>query len=148
MKNLSKSQQSKEYLDNISGKKSKSISKSIQQKLDKAGREANKKISINNAIYNQSNAHSNEAIVRITLAEKFVVSLETRKNPHLRDCVSLNEKYGTIKDYFEYQEQRDLENYKKFINSSAYDDIKETESEIEKTLTLTNLRKISSMHDD
>ena len=47
------------------------------------------------------------------------------RNPHIRDCVSLGEKYGTIEDYSQYQEQKDLESYRKFLNSSAYDDIKE-----------------------
>lgn len=70
------------------------------------------------------------------------------KNPHIRDCVSLSEKEGTIEDYSVYQEQNDLEKYRSFINSSAYDDIKETEPEMGKQLTLTNLRKISGMHDD
>lgn len=131
MKKLSKSQQSKKNLDHISNKKTKQISKSMQQKLDEAGSE------------------TNETIVSIiTPAEKFVASLEKRKNPHLRDYVSLSEKTGTIENYSEYQEQRDLENYKRFIQSFAYDDIKEVEEEIGKTLTLTNLRKISSMHDD
>ena len=81
-------------------------------------------------------------------AERFIDNITNMRNPHIRDCVSLSEKYGTIEDYSEYQEQRDLENYKNFINSSAYDDIKESESLIEKQLTLTKLRKIGAMHDD
>lgn len=57
----------------------------------------------------------------------FVDKIETMRNPHIRDCVSLGEKYGTIEDYSQYQEQKDLESYRKFLNSSAYDDIKEKE---------------------
>lgn len=57
----------------------------------------------------------------------FIDKIENMKNSHIRDCVSLGEKYGTIEDYSQYQERKDLENYRKFLNSSAYDDVKESE---------------------
>ncbi len=149
MQKLSQNQLSKKHLNSISDTKSKPISKRVEKKLQEASSVANEKIILNNSIYNQSNSHSNEAIVcEKTPVERFVDNIDKMRNPHIRDCVSLSEKYGTIEDYSEYQEQRDLESYKNFINSFAYDDIKETESEIEKQLTLTNLRNISGMHDD
>lgn len=83
-----------------------------------------------------------------TPAERFVDNIDKMRNSHRRDCVSSSEKDGTVEDYSEYQEKKDLEKYKNFINSSAYDDIKEIESKITKQLTFTNVRKISGMHDD
>lgn len=94
------------------------------------------------------NVNLEKKSIEKTPAERFMDNIDRMRNPHIRDCVSLSEKYGTIEDYSEYQEQRDLENYKSFINSSAYDDVKDVESEIGKQLTLSNLRKISGMHDD
>lgn len=126
MQNLSQNQPSKKQLDSKSGTKSKPISKRVEKELQEASLVTNEK----------------------THARRFVDNIDKMRNPHIRDCVSLSEKYGTIEDYSKCQEQRDLENYKSFINSSAYDDIKETESEIGKKLTLINLRKISGMHDD
>ncbi len=89
-----------------------------------------------------------EMLNKKTHAERFIDNLDKMKNPHIRACVSLSEIYGTVENYSEYQEQRDLENYKSFINSSAYDDIKKFETGIPRRLTLSNIRKISSMHDD
>lgn len=83
-----------------------------------------------------------------THAEIFFDGIDKMRNPHIRDCVSLSEKDGTIEDYSKYQERIDLERYKSYINSSAYDDIREYESKKQKKLTLTDLRKISAMHDD
>lgn len=81
-------------------------------------------------------------------AERFFQNIDKMRNPHIRDCISLSERDGHIEDYSIYQEQKDLKNYKQYINSSAYDDVKETELEIKKEMTLSKLRKISSMHDD
>lgn len=125
------------------------IANADAQMVDKMAKLFNEMFELNNSVYNQSNSHSNEAIVcEKTHVEKFTDNITNMRNPHIRDCVSLSEKYGAIEDYSGYQEQRDLENYKSFINSSAYDDVKEAESEIEKQLTLIKLRKISGMHDD
>lgn len=149
MPKLSENNASKEHLEKKFGKESHSISDEMQKQLELASLDANKKIELNNAGYNQSNSHSSETIVcENTQAKKFVDNIDKMRNPHIRDCVSLEEKYGSIEDYSEYQEQRDLENYKHFINSQAYDDLKEAESEIGEQLTLSKLRKISSMHDD
>lgn len=57
----------------------------------------------------------------------FIEKTEKMRNPHIKDCVSLEKKCKTIEDHSKYQEKKDLENYKKFINSPAYDDIKESE---------------------
>ncbi|MBE6159552.1 MAG: hypothetical protein E7157_00680 [Lactobacillales bacterium] len=57
----------------------------------------------------------------------FIEKVEKMRNPHIRDCVSLGEKYGVIEDYSQYQEKKDLEEYRKFMNCSAYDEIKEEE---------------------
>ncbi len=60
----------------------------------------------------------------------------------------LGEREETIGDYYTYQEQRDLERYKRFINSSAYDDVRKAEEDISKPLTLEKLRKRSAEHDN
>lgn len=128
-KKLSESRNSKKYLEEKEGIKSKPIPMSMKQKLEQSGAEANRKIERNNSIYNQSAAHSNETIVcdSESHAKKFVDNIENMRNPHIRDCVSLEEKYGTIEDYMQYQERKDLESYRRFLNSSAYDDVKEAE---------------------
>lgn len=153
MPKLSTSHASKVYLERKCGKKSQPISKKMSKKLEEASVSANEQIKLNNSVYNQSNAHSNETVVcEQTPAERFINNIEKMRNPHIRDCVSLSEKSGSIEDYSEHQEQRDLEKYKSFINSSAYDEVKEEESSIEEEigepLTLAKLRKISGMHDD
>lgn len=86
-------------------------------------------------------------------AETFFNNIEKMRNPHIRDYGTCSERFGKIEDYSELQEQKDLKRYYHFINSSAYDDIKNAESELtlnenNKKLTLTLLRKISSYHDD
>lgn len=128
-KKLSESRKSKKYLEEKEGIKSKPIPKDMKQKLEQSGAEANRKIKRNNSIYNQSKAHSNETIIcdSESQAKKFVDNIENMRNPHIRDCVSLEEKYGTIEDYTHYQEIKDLESYRRFLNSSAYDDVKEAE---------------------
>ena len=97
----------------------------------------------------REDAHSHEIIVqKKTPAEKFFDNIDKMKNPHIRDCVSIGERFGSIEDYSEHQEQKDLENYKRFINSSAYDFIRDEEDEVNKQLTLLKLRQINSYHDD
>lgn len=83
-------------------------------------------------------------------AKRFVNNIDKMRNPHIRDCVSLEEKYGSVEDYSQYQEQIDLKRYYSFMNSSAYDDIRDVEFGIpyQKKLTLDDLRLISSQHDD
>lgn len=85
-------------------------------------------------------------------ALKFVESLEKRRNPHIRDYGSCSERGGHIEDYSISQEKKDLERYKHFMNSSAYDDIRAVETEITveemKKPTLMLIRKIGRYHDD
>jgi hypothetical protein len=50
-------------------------------------------------------------------AEDFITLLETGK---LRKCLLPN----TSEDYTGYQEKRELQRYKRFLQSFAYDDIK------------------------
>lgn len=145
---LSKSRTSKKYLEAKYGQKSRHISKKMQQDLEQAGIIANKKIALNNAVYNQSNAHSNETIVgEQTHAERFAGNIENMKNPHLRDCVSLGEREGTIENYSFHQEQQDLKHYKEFLNSSAFDEVRGVETDVESPMTLAKLRKRSGEHD-
>lgn len=82
-------------------------------------------------------------------ARRFVDNIDKMKSPHKSE-ITCSEKFGTIEDYSIDQQQRDLKEYLSFINSSAYDDIKEAESEIspQKKLTINDLRKISAQHDD
>lgn len=54
---------SKRYLEEKYGISSEPISSDMQEKLAKASKNANEKIMRNNAIYNQSAAHCNEAIL-------------------------------------------------------------------------------------
>lgn len=82
-----------------------------------------------------------------TNVERFVGNIETMKNPHIRDCVSLGEREGTIEDYSLHQERKDLEHYKEFLNSSAFDELKGTEIDMSSPMTLTKLRKRSGEHD-
>ena len=81
-----------------------------------------------------------------TSAEKFVDNIENMKSPHLRNCGSLSEREGAIEDYSTYQEPRDLENYKSFLNSSAYDEVREVKTELDNPLTLEKLRKRNVEH--
>ena len=148
MEKLSKNMASKRYLEKKHGK-IQPLPEQMKKQLEQAGEDANAKIRLNNAIYNQSNAHSHETIVQEkTPAERFVDNIDKMRNPHIRDCVSAAEKFGSIEDYSEYQEQKDLERYKSFINSSAYDFIRDTEDEVNKQLTLIKLRQISSYYED
>lgn len=62
--------------------------------------------------------------------------------------MSLGEREGTIEDYSTYQEPRDLENYKSFLNSSAYDEVRKVETELDNPLTLEKLRKRNAEHDN
>ena len=85
-------------------------------------------------------------------AKRFVDSIERRRNPHIRDYGSAAERGGHLEDYYISQEKKDLENYRTFMNSSAYDDVRMAESEITsedlKNPTLVLLRKIGAYHDD
>jgi len=63
MKKLSKSKNSKKYLEEKYNTKSKPISKLLKNKLYEASKSANEKIKFNNSIYNDSNAHSHETIL-------------------------------------------------------------------------------------
>lgn len=86
-----------------------------------------------------------------TGAEKFCRKIETMRNPHIRDYGSFSEMFGMVPDYLKTQEQRDLENYAYFMNSFAFDEIKDIGSELfidkEKPLSLI-LRKVGSYHDE
>lgn len=93
-------------------------------------------------------ATSSEITIDCTPAKRFISNIEKMRNPHIRDYVSLSEKYASIEDYSEYQEQKDLESYRRFLNSFAYDDIKEIETQIGKKLALSNVRKIGGIHDN
>lgn len=75
-----------------------------------------------------------------TYAKRFIDNIDQMRNPHIRDCVDSSEKSGTIEDYSKYQEQSDLARYRRFISSSAYDEIKEVETKMPKKLTFSNLR--------
>lgn len=82
-------------------------------------------IRTNNSVNNQSDSNFDGTITDgKTPAERFIDNIDKMRNPHVRDCVGLSEKCGTIEDYSEDQEQKDLKRYRSFINSSAYDDIK------------------------
>ena len=82
---------------------------------------------------------------------RFINLLEAGKlrNHHIQ-LYSISERDGFIPNYSEGQEKRDLENYKSFINSSAYDDIRDVESEmgIEKQEVSSYIRKIGALHED
>lgn len=60
--------------------------------------------------------------------EKFIQSLELGKfknrlkNGEVTDTERMK---NAIEDYSIYQEKKDLESYKRFMNSSSYDEIKE-----------------------
>ena len=62
--------------------------------------------------------------------EKFIKSLESGnfknglKNGEVTDTERM--KYA-IEDYSIYQEKKDLESYRRFMNSSSYDEIKEVQ---------------------
>lgn len=145
-KKLSKSRASANHFS----VKSKPISKSMEEKLKIANENANKKIAANNIIYQQSNSHSSEhVILSSTNASRFYENIDKMKSPHKAEITS-SERFGSIEDYSEYQEQKDLKNYKSFINSSAYDDVKKVETEMghQKILTLDYLRKRGAQHDD
>ncbi len=91
---------------------------------------------------------SNEGhITKKTPTKSFIDNIDKMRNSHIRNCTGLYMGYE-YEDYSKNQEQKDLEYYKRFINSSAYDDIREVEVEMGKTLTLSKLGKISSMRDD
>lgn len=62
-KKLSLSRSSKKYLEKKEGFKSEPISDLLKSKLEEANERANEKISINNSVYNQSNAHSKEHVL-------------------------------------------------------------------------------------
>ena len=85
-------------------------------------------------------------------AKRFVDSIEKRRNPHIRDYGSAAERGGHLEDYYVSQEKKDLESYRAFMNSSAYDDVRLAESEITpeelKNPTLVLLRRIGGYHDD
>lgn len=62
--------------------------------------------------------------------EKFIKSLESGKfkNRLKNGEVTATERMkNAIEDYSIYQEKRDLERYKRFMNSSSYDYIKEVQ---------------------
>lgn len=147
MAKLSKSHVSKKYLAKKSGKKSKPISQNMKYRLEQSALEANKKIRQNNRVYEESNAHSNDNFVTKKFSSKEIMdNLNKMKNPHTNDYVNLSEKGETIEDYSAYQEKRDLERYKKFLNSFAYDDITVIESECSNLLILGKIKK-STTHE-
>lgn len=82
-------------------------------------------------------------------AKKFVDSINQMKSYHQSE-ISFSERLGTINDYSGFQEQRDLENYRMFMNSSAYDSIKDVGNEMppQKKITLNCLRKIGLQHEE
>ncbi len=69
------------------------------------------------------------------------------RNHHAHLC-SISEREGLVPDYSEEQEKRDLKNYRFFMNSSAYDDMKDVESEMSKNQReFSNfVRKIGTFH--
>lgn len=100
-------------------------------------------------VRNKSNKKKKTEIIveEQTHVKRFVDNIENMKNPHLRDCVSLGEREGTIEAYSLYQERKDLENYKEFLNSSAFDEIRGGETDVDSPMTLEKLRKRSGEHD-
>ena len=82
---------------------------------------------------------------------RFINLLECGKmrNHHVCLC-SISERGGFIPDYSENQEQRDLKRYKRFMNSSNYDDIRNAEAEIgfEAEEVSSYIRKIGAYHED
>ena len=89
----------------------------------------------NSLVFNQSKVSERARI--------FVDSLERRRNPHIRDYGGLGERSGHIEDYTLYQEKRDLERYRSFMNSSAYDDVRDAEKRLNgKKLVRRKLRSI------
>ena len=61
--------------------------------------------------------------------EKFIQSLQAGKfkNGLKNGEITVDERLGTIKDYSKEQEAKDLQRFKSFMNSSAYDEIKDVE---------------------
>ncbi|MBR1413438.1 MAG: hypothetical protein IJ574_02060 [Bacilli bacterium] len=55
-------------------------------------------------------------------SEKFIKLLESGK--YKKYGVTATERMNAVKDYTAIDEQKDLKNFEKFINSSAYDTIK------------------------
>lgn len=64
-------------------------------------------------------------------AKRFVENIPNLKNSH-KVFGTGAEKDGSIEDYTVYQNQKDLETYKSFLSSFAYDDVKEAEEQIKK----------------
>ena len=81
-------------------------------------------------------------------ARKFVDNIENMKSPHKNE-IDCSERFGSIEDYSVYQEQKDLKNYKTYLNSSAYDFEREAEERMHssKQLSLSYLRRIGGEHD-
>ena len=81
-------------------------------------------------------------------ARKFVDNIENMKSPH-KSMIDCSERFGTVEDYSSYQEQKDLKNYKTYLNSSAYDLEREVEKRMAspKQLTLLYIRRIGAEHD-
>lgn len=80
---------------------------------------------------------------------KILVGINQIKNINEGE-VSCSERMGVIEDYSVYQEQRDLDNYRKFMNCSDYDIIKDAGGEIppQKKITMNDLRKIGLQHEE
>lgn len=98
--------------------------------------------------YDSNNLSSND--VTLENAKRFVERIYKMRCSHFRDCVSLSEKYGLIDDYSEYQERYDLENYKIYVDSFEFDELKKVlqKNEEDDGKVLMKLRKHSSYYDD
>ena len=81
-------------------------------------------------------------------ARNFTDNIEKMKSPHKSE-IDCSEEFGTIENYSSYQEQKDLNNYKRYLNSSAYDSEREIEERMTppKQLTLSYIRRIGAEHD-
>lgn len=73
-------------------------------------------------------------------AKRLVENIPNLKSSH-KDFGTGAEKDGSIEDYTVYQEQKDLETYRRFLSSFAYDDVKEAEEKIKKP-TLMLVKKM------
>lgn len=63
MKKISRSKNSKRYLEEKYDVKSKPISSSLKKKLDETSKNSDERIALNNSIYDDSNAHASETIL-------------------------------------------------------------------------------------
>lgn len=109
MKKLSKTHNSKKYLEEKTGIKSKKIPTSMQKEIEEAGRSANEKINLNNQVYQQSAANSHNTIVgKISEPSTTPTTLTNLIKSLYGDKESVTSKmilYGYKTDFFDTEEE-------------------------------------------